>query len=92
MGRQSSVQLLRAPREQHCGTAKRTNEFSPPDANCHVTLPREVLSMQWRTISRFSEGRTMLCAGRSEAAHVSDGFTEEFDPVTGRMPGISASL
>jgi hypothetical protein len=37
-----------------CRAAKRTNEFSPPDEACHVTLRWGVMPMQWGTIPRFN--------------------------------------
>jgi hypothetical protein len=40
--------LLRACRKRPCDrrAAKRGYQFSPSDVDCHVTLPRGVVSMQ----------------------------------------------
>jgi len=39
------------PRDRRA--AKRGYEFSPSDVDCHMTLPRGVMLMQWRMIPRI---------------------------------------
>jgi hypothetical protein len=59
----SPLRLLRACRERPDGkrAAKRDNELSPWDENCHVTLPRVGVSMKWDDITHLAKGRPMLC-------------------------------
>ena len=57
--------LLRARNKgpRRC-TAERSHELSPSDVDCHVTSARGHARAMQATISRFSEGRTMLCSAK----------------------------
>ena len=56
-----SGRLLRACRKRpRDRAAKRDNEFSPPDADCHVTLPWGVMQCNYEMIPRFTRARSRV--------------------------------
>jgi len=71
--------LLRArdERPSSSSAAKRDNEFSPSDADCHVTLPPEAVSIGVGPYHACRKDEQCFCG----AAHVSDGSKTDVSPL-----------